>query len=160
MPRHRTINLQAPAFIGNLGPAAIDVGIAELIIECWDAGIATDRCCQESGPGMAWISFSTPEHMQAFQAAVSDDCLTWQEFEQLAKAANWDDYPEGDDGLVKWQDENIGDRWSATDIADSWLWHERDVLFPASRIEWAVRQLRSASSEEGRDEPIGADNSH
>jgi len=51
---------------GNL-QAEIDEGIAELVLECWKAGIVTSFCCENEGDsGEIWLQFPKPEYARKF----------------------------------------------------------------------------------------------
>ena len=65
--KHRTVHLT----IGD-DDAEIDVKIASLVKEMWQAGITTTQSCQDSPPGWIWLEFASSGDLAKFLNIVGE----------------------------------------------------------------------------------------
>ena len=81
--------------------AEIDVEIADLILDCWKAGLVTMNSCQDNSGGRVWIQFLTCGYAERFldQVAVYDESYT-SLYNRIRHA--WDP-PEGLRPEVLWE---------------------------------------------------------
>jgi len=61
--KHETVLLTPP---WDSEPLPIDRGISALIYALWKRGIETDDSCEETEPGLMWISFPDSENANSF----------------------------------------------------------------------------------------------
>jgi len=73
--------------------AWIDTLLAPIILSCWKQGILTVHCCQESEPGVSFISFIDGFYLEKFLHPISSLTLDRTDFDRINQAlGKWEEW--------------------------------------------------------------------
>ena len=137
----------------------IDIGIAHLIEQLRDAGIATTNSCEENKQGYAWIHFATTSDAQKFLSIVANHAGIPETYDpdnlycRIMESHPWSESPEPGGWYINHVINDAADEYDPE--ADCWgnksgivdVLFSTSVRFPREQIDIITQLLLKETNE-------------